>query len=48
VFGVLHKGQATVAEQIKQLNGLFLRFSNDCLLLLIVAARSGAAAFAKN
>jgi hypothetical protein len=36
---VLHQGPTTANDSIKQLNGLFLPFPNDCLLLNIVAEK---------
>jgi hypothetical protein len=44
----LHEGQTTAKELIKQLNGLFLPFPNDCMLLNIACLYFAAAAFAKN
>jgi hypothetical protein len=44
----LHQGHTTANEGIKQLNGLFLPFPNDCLLLNIVAVKKSNKAFANN
>jgi len=45
---VLHQGQTTAKESIKQLNGLFLPFPNDCLLLNIVTENKEEKALANN